>query len=649
MHTSAMGPADLLNATTVASTLYPLRAFDVAQPSSRHLRSELSCAAPSCARFPRPYPISSGAEAQPEEVTVDATWELHLRTRAPDNKEAQRLGSGFSEGGNPGTRTAQKSDAAQDNYQEHARNCFAVPSAQLSRGVLWERLVSRASVLLPSLSPSGIVQLLFLLHRAGYKPQTLLDHIATQLLEQEACAAPPEYFWCVWTANDLVLFVHVLGLHRYRHETLLTQVMKELEKSAAFLMLSDLAVLLGACNRLLALPAQGSASLVDWPNSAGASPSFFSGKELRLFTLLATAQVSQASLALPRDLVALVVGVLRAARALSVPPSKTFLVAAVRRLGAEISGRNRHGSRPVALSARAVQRAIYAVLATRQMLLSSTSSHAAATEAPTPDRNAENVERYGLYHEQPRRRPRDSEGEGDGEVDGGSRAEEEPGPPAWSPNEAVKSRPRSRELPSPPRPFPEANGEGSTSPAASTDTAAVRAGHGPLQMPTRALGIQNGLEEASLEDVRRIDSEVVAVVVQLLQRLSDRLGDLSPVEALEILQALEEHRHLRPPQRAGPETGRGLSLSSGGTKASVEGTERNGDSELCPDFLLLPDIEGFFFHVERYRHLLSSEQVTQFNQLLAAHLNGLPPPPPERLPSPQTLSASSSASAFLPV
>ncbi|KEP64011.1 UNVERIFIED_CONTAM: hypothetical protein HHA_235560 [Hammondia hammondi] len=603
LHTSAMGPADLLNATTVASTLYPLRPYDVSQSSLRFLPADSSNVSLPFSRFPKQCPLFSGASLKSTAVPIDAA-EPNLKTSFFDSKKAQSLAPGFPQCKDAGETPSRRLEAAEDNSHKNGGERYASPRPHLSRDVLWERLVSRASVLLPNFSPSGIVQLLFLLHRAGCKPRALLDQIATQLLEQEACAAPPESFWSVWTANDIVLFLHVLGLHHYRHEPLLGQVVKELKKATFFLTVSDLGILFGACSRLLALPKDG-----------GESALFFSENDLQVFSLLATAQVKHASFAPARDVVGLLVGVMRTARALHVAPSKAFLVAAVRRIGKETSGRDRNGSREVALSAWGIQRAIYAVLAARRVLLSS-SSFQADIAGGTRDRIARDTDPCGLVHEPPQHSPGDNKDDGEIKLEGDAGSERNPNEfwnfcaPSLLPPHAVS-----------------AENEGSISQGTGDDSAVLLAPPGLRQRPALRFEIEDELDESS--DPRYVNEEAVAVLVNLLHRLSNRLGDLSPVEALDLLQALEEHRQLCPPEMIDCET-RSVSLSDESGAVSSSCLQGAGSSQ-STEFLLLPDVEGIFFHIERYRHLLSSEQVTLFNKLLAAHLKRLRQALPERL------------------
>nr|PIL99487.1 hypothetical protein TGCOUG_235560 [Toxoplasma gondii COUG] len=602
LHTSAMGPADLLNATTVASTLYPLQPYDVSQSSSRFLPADSSNVSLPVSRFPQQCPLFSGASLKSTDVRIDAA-EPNLKTRFLDSKKAQSLAPRFPQCGNAGETPCPRVQAVEDNSHKNGGERYPSPP-HLSRDVLWERLVSRASVLLPNFSPSGIVQLLFLLYRAGCKPRVLLDQIATQLLEQEACAAPPESFWSVWTANDIVLFLHVLGLHRYRHETLLCQVVKELKKATFFLTVSDLGILFGACNRLLALPKDG-----------GESPPFFSENDLQAFSLLATAQVTHASFALPRDVVGLLVGVMRTARALHVAPSKTFLVAAVRRLGKETSGRDRNGSREVTLSAWGIQRAIYAVLAARGLLLSSSSSQAEIS-GRRRDGSATNTDLFGLVHEPAQHSPGDSKGDGDMKLEEDAESDRNPNE-SWNVSAPSLLPPHA------------VSGEnaGSASQGTSNDSAVLLAPSGLSQRPALRFEIEDELDESS--DSRNVNEEAVGVLVNLLHRLSNRLGDLSPVEALDLLQALEEHRQLWPPEMLDCAT-RSVSLSAKSGAASSNSLQGAVASQ-STEFLMLPDVEGIFFHIERYRHLLSSEQLTLFNKLVAAHLKRHREALPERL------------------
>ncbi|CDJ33021.1 uncharacterized protein EMH_0079420 [Eimeria mitis] len=75
----------------------------------------------------------------------------------------------------------------------------------------WEILEMHAVAALPSLSPAGILQFLFLALRANFHPKHFLAELRRFALDGEPAAPPVDTFWLLWTANDLALFCKLLA------------------------------------------------------------------------------------------------------------------------------------------------------------------------------------------------------------------------------------------------------------------------------------------------------------------------------------------------------------------------------------------------------------------------------------------------------
>ncbi|XP_026192870.1 uncharacterized protein LOC34622836 [Cyclospora cayetanensis] len=75
---------------------------------------------------------------------------------------------------------------------------------------IWATLETHAMLALPSLSPSGILQFMFLALRGNYTPVDFIQELHQYLLTSEPAAPPVEAFWQLWTANDIALLCKLL-------------------------------------------------------------------------------------------------------------------------------------------------------------------------------------------------------------------------------------------------------------------------------------------------------------------------------------------------------------------------------------------------------------------------------------------------------
>ncbi|CDJ33578.1 uncharacterized protein EMH_0016660 [Eimeria mitis] len=119
----------------------------------------------------------------------------------------------------------------------------------------WEILEMHAVAALPSLSPAGILQFLFLALRANFHPKHFLaEYLAlclccceTQLrrfaLDGEPAAPPVDTFWLLWTANDLALFCK---LHHVDDADLVAKLLSRVATSLSYFSPEDVALILGA-------------------------------------------------------------------------------------------------------------------------------------------------------------------------------------------------------------------------------------------------------------------------------------------------------------------------------------------------------------------------------------------------------------------
>ncbi|PHJ17786.1 hypothetical protein CSUI_008390 [Cystoisospora suis] len=287
--------------------------------------------------------------------------------------------------------------------------------------LLWTRLGSRALVLLPGLSPTGVLHLFFFFRRAGRMPPALVDQLSGQLVSGEACAVPAQDAWNAWTVNDMVLLVRLLASCGGCQVAFFKRILGMIETRPGLLTVSDLTILLEACSQLVplsrfcssinmqsrgphgslkrAVPPRNSLSqspgdsyrrativatepqqpgfcakpnpdlkgsvsdcesVAEWSSQDGKLS--IDSNQLRRLALLAATGLDEGAGASFRDVVFLLMAVVRAFQRLGGCPPSTFVAASIRRLATCGT------SRGVIPSARTLQRAIHATLRLQQML-----------------------------------------------------------------------------------------------------------------------------------------------------------------------------------------------------------------------------------------------------------------------------------------